>query len=73
MLVNRSSSKKFKIMNSYFKKNPKQKWTWRSPNEEVFNEIDSILTSENVFTRDVKITNEVEVGVIIHWYEPRYN
>ena len=44
-LVNFVEYEGLKIGNTFFKKNDKRRWTWRSPNgPEQLNEIDYILT-----------------------------
>lgn len=45
------------IANSHFKKNPKQKWTWMSPNGKVRNEIDFILVKNIKDFSNVQIIN----------------
>lgn len=45
------------IANSHFKKNPKQKWTWISPNGKVRNEIDFILVKNIKDVSNVQVIN----------------
>lgn len=48
----------FKICNTFFKKRPKMKWTWRSPNGEIYNEIDFILAKKkNSSVENVQVIN----------------
>lgn len=44
-----------KITNTFFKKNLRKKWTWRSPDEKYANEIDFILT------KNINNLNNIEV------------
>ena len=61
-LVNFATANGFKIMNTFFKKGPSRKWTWRSPNHETRNEIDYILTDKNDIVKDIQVLNQVNVG-----------
>ena len=61
-LINFATGNGFKIMNTYFKKQPSRRWTWRSPNLNTKNEIDYILTNRSDVIRDVRVTNRVNVG-----------
>jgi hypothetical protein len=47
------------IMNTFFKKRPNQKWTWRSPDGTTKNEIDFILTNFPRQFTDVHVLNKV--------------
>lgn len=61
-LVNFATLNKLYVMNTYYKKKPQRKWTWRSPNGNTKNEIDYILTNQaNIFT-DVSVMNHVNCG-----------
>lgn len=51
-----------KVANTYFYKKKQQKWTWRSPNGEMFNEIDYILANNNITVDDVQVLNQVSLG-----------
>lgn len=47
----------FKIMNSYFKKHLKQKWTWQSQDGKTRNEIDYIIAKNHRSIQDVTVMN----------------
>ena len=49
-------------MNTFFKKTPQRKWTWRSPNGSVKNEIDYILTNNRHICSDVTVLNRFDTG-----------
>ncbi|XP_026324338.1 uncharacterized protein LOC113233423 [Hyposmocoma kahamanoa] len=49
-------------MNSFFKKKPQRKWTWRSPDAVTKNEIDFILTDKRHIFRDVSVINRFSTG-----------
>ncbi|KAG7297047.1 hypothetical protein JYU34_019980 [Plutella xylostella] len=55
LLMNFCFENKLQITNTLFKKHQKQKWTWKSPNGEIKNEIDFIL----VKNRQKTLNNEV--------------
>lgn len=46
------------FMNSFFRKDPKQKWTWLSPDGSYKNEIDYIATNKKMFFHDINILNQ---------------
>lgn len=58
-LVNFASENKLRIMNSYFKKRPAQKWTWQHPNGTTFNEIDFIMTNRHKNISNIEIINNL--------------
>jgi len=58
MLIDYASRKNMKIGNTVSYKKAQHKWTRRSPNGEMFNEIDFILTS-NVTLDDVDVLNRI--------------
>ncbi|KAI0219981.1 Craniofacial development protein 2, partial [Lamellibrachia satsuma] len=43
-LIEWTTSKDYKIMNTLFQKKIERRWTWRSPNGKMKNEIDYIMT-----------------------------
>src|SRR5713101_6851920 len=45
------------IMNTFFMKKEKHKWTWRGPNGTTKNEIDYILTNKKHIVHDVSVIN----------------
>lgn len=49
-------------MNTFYKKHPKRKWTWRSPDNRVKNEIDYVLTSNPQLCSDVSVLNRFDTG-----------
>ncbi|KAL0830991.1 hypothetical protein ABMA28_001879 [Loxostege sticticalis] len=58
-LVDLAQAHHLKIMNSFFKKGKNKKWTWISPNGEVRNEIDYILTNKPQYVADVDTINKL--------------
>ena len=44
---------------NFRKKNINKKWTWRSPNHEIHNEIDYILTKREDIAKYIKVLNNV--------------
>ena len=60
-LINFSSAHNYKIMNTFFKKKEKKRWTWRSPNYEIFNEIDYVLADKQNIVNNVEVLNHVNV------------
>lgn len=46
------------FMNSFFRKDPKKKWTWLSPDGSYKNEIDYIATNKKMFSHDINILNQ---------------
>ena len=61
-LVQFAECMKTPIMNTFFKKHPTRKWTWRSPNFEVKNEIDFILTNRPQNVKDVTVLNRFKTS-----------
>lgn len=57
-LVNLAQAHNLKILNSFFKKNTNKKWTWISPDGNVKNEIDFIISNKPQFFKDVDTINE---------------
>ncbi|XP_041982923.1 craniofacial development protein 2-like, partial [Aricia agestis] len=62
MLVNFLEKEGLFLMNSFFKKKPQRKWTWRSPDSVVRNEIDFIITDRKYIFRDVSVINRFNTG-----------
>lgn len=62
-LVNFAMENKLAIINTFFKKKDKRRWTWQSPNEQYKNEIDFILTNhphlfQNIETLSINFTSD---------------
>ena len=53
MLLEYAAQHNLRILNTFFKKSSKRKWTWQVPNATVRNEIDYILTSRPLVIEDV--------------------
>lgn len=49
-------------MNTFFKKKHQRKWTWRSSEGRVKNEIDFIMTDKKRIFRDVSVINRFNIG-----------
>ena len=60
-LVQFATSKNLRIENTFFKKSKNRKWTWKSPNGAVMNEIDYILSNRNVVL-NVEAIQRVNIG-----------
>lgn len=56
-LIDFARENNFAIMNTFFKKNNKQRWTWRSPNGKAKNEIDYILTNLHRNIYNIQVLN----------------
>lgn len=57
-LVSLAQAHNLRILNSFFKKKTNKKWTWISPNGNVKNEIDFILSNKPHFFKDVDTVNK---------------
>lgn len=62
MLVNFLEQEELFLMNSFFKKQPQRKWTWRSPDSVTKNEIDFIIADKKRLFRDVSVVNRFNTG-----------
>ncbi|XP_046856000.1 craniofacial development protein 2-like [Xenia sp. Carnegie-2017] len=62
MMVQFAISNGLTIANTMFKKPAKRKWTWRSPNGEVKNEIDYILVNKKEIMLNIEVINTVNIG-----------
>jgi len=60
-LLERKNPQKLKITNTFFQKRHSHKWTWRSPNGEIFNEIDYV-NSGTITTTKIKTSKWNWVG-----------
>jgi len=61
-LIEFAESRHLKIMNTFFKKKPTRKWTWKSPNGETKNEIDFILSNSQENVKDVTVLSRFNTG-----------
>ena len=57
--MNLRKGKHLYCMNTFFKKTPQRKWTWRSPNGSVKNETDYILTNN----RHTAVTSQFSIAL----------
>ncbi len=57
-LKNLALGNNLKIINTFFNKPPKRKWTWRAPNNKTLNEIDHFLVSNAQIITDNEILNK---------------
>ena len=62
MLVEFAERHKFKIMNTFFKKQLNRRWTWISPNGATKNDIDYIMTDRPDILLDVSVINSINTG-----------
>ncbi|XP_047991475.1 craniofacial development protein 2-like [Leguminivora glycinivorella] len=56
-LVKFAFENKLSVLNTYYKKRPSCKWTWRSPNGKIKNEIDYILSNQPTMFLNVEVLN----------------
>ncbi|XP_070162480.1 craniofacial development protein 2-like [Polyergus mexicanus] len=59
-MMNFLSKEKINCMNTFFKKHPKKKWTWKSPDNSTKNEIDYVLVTDKRICVDVSILNRFD-------------
>ena len=57
-----AASRKLYIGNSKYKKRDNRKWTWKSPDGNVKNEIDFIMTDNENTIEDLTVVNRVNTG-----------
>lgn len=62
MLLDFLNKEQMYCMNTFFKKQPQRKWTWRSPDGAIKNEIDYILTTDKQLCTDVSVLNRFNTG-----------
>ena len=62
MLVEFAERHKFKIMNTFFKKQLNRRWTWISPNGAMKNELDYTVTDRPDIFLDVSVINSLNTG-----------
>ena len=61
-LVEWATSKNLKIMNTQFQKKQGRRWTWRSPDGHIRNEIDYTMTEKPSMVTDVTVINRINIG-----------
>ena len=62
-LVSFAASNKLYIMNTYFQKQGKRLWTWRSSDRRTLNQIDYVLTDTKRIFSDVSVIGEKVVNI----------
>uniref|UniRef100_A0A914W977 Reverse transcriptase domain-containing protein n=1 Tax=Plectus sambesii TaxID=2011161 RepID=A0A914W977_9BILA len=60
-------------MNSFFRKGRTRRWTWRSPNNQTFNEIDLLLTPDRRYISDVNVLAKFDAGSDHHLVQASFN
>lgn len=58
-LIDYALEHKLSIMNTFFKKKEKKRWTWLSPNQKIKNEIDFIMTNKPRMITNIEVLNQV--------------
>ena len=61
-LIEWTTSKDYKIMNTLFHKKIEWIWIWRSPEGKTKNEIDYIMTDKPNIITDVRVINRINIG-----------
>lgn len=56
-LIDFALENKIAILNTFFKRKPNQRWTWRSPNGDYKNEIDYILSNRPGMVQNLDVLN----------------
>lgn len=59
-LVQFAQEHRLKIANTFFRKNPQNRWTWRSPNGSTKNEIDYILSNRQNSISDIQVVTNLK-------------
>ena len=72
-LVEFAASRKLYIGNSKYKKRDSRKWTWKSPDGSVKNEIDFIMTNKEDTIEDLTVLNRVNTGSDHRLVRARFN
>ena len=62
MLANFLNAECLYCLNTFYKKPLQRKWTWISPDKNVKNEIDFILSNNRKICKDVSVINRVHTG-----------
>uniref|UniRef100_A0A914X562 Reverse transcriptase n=1 Tax=Plectus sambesii TaxID=2011161 RepID=A0A914X562_9BILA len=60
-------------MNSFFCKGRTQRWTWRSPNNQTFNEIDLLLTPDRRYISNVNVLRKFDASSDHHLVQASFN
>ncbi|CAH2105071.1 unnamed protein product [Euphydryas editha] len=60
LLIQYAQEYNLSIMNTFLKKKPSRKWTWKSPDQTTMNEIDYILTNFPNKFKDVHVLNNIK-------------
>ncbi|KAH1021691.1 hypothetical protein HUJ04_011174 [Dendroctonus ponderosae] len=61
LLANFLERGKLYLMITFFQKNEQRKWTWKSPNGNTKNEIDSIICKQKHIIQDVDVINQLMI------------
>ena len=61
-MVQFAQENRMKILNTFFRKYPFKRWTWRSPDGITQNEIDYILTNGNNDVSDIHIVQSIKLS-----------
>src|SRR5271163_2190989 len=61
-LIEFATSRKLYIANRKYHRKTGRKWTWKSPDGSVKNEIDFIMTSKSNTIKDLTVLNRVKIG-----------
>ncbi|XP_060517971.1 uncharacterized protein LOC132696860 [Cylas formicarius] len=62
LLLNYVKENNLHIMNTYFKKKESRRWTWKSPNGLIKNEIDFLISNNKNIVLDTSVVNSVKMG-----------
>ena len=61
-LVQFATEQRMKIVNTFFRKRPSTKWTWRHPNGRTKNEIDFILSDSLTGIADIQVAQTLKLS-----------
>lgn len=61
-MVDFLNKEKLYCLNTFFEKHHKRKWTWKSPDNTVKNEIDYVLATDKRICMDVSVLNRFDTG-----------
>lgn len=59
-LIQFAQAQELKVLNTYFKKQPQKRWTWRSPDGKTFNEVDFILGNTLRVIKDINVVQKLK-------------